>query len=231
MSYAIKAVFDTVQGEGARAGCRSVFVRFAGCNLWDGRPDHRDRGRGACAAWCDTDFVGGERLEADQLLERMRAAWDGPGERWCVLTGGEPMLQVDEQLLNALYRAGWHVAVETNGTCDVAGVEWVTCSPKLGLVPAIIESATEVKVILPGSPLGWTTADLADLERRIRAQHYWVQPQDPIEVNRVEATHIKGNHFGAAAEYRRNVARCMEVVRALPSWRISAQGHKLLGVA
>lgn len=221
-TYAIKAIFDTLQGEGARAGERSVFVRFAGCNLWDGVPAHRGQGKGACAAWCDTDFVGGRKLTAGQLLAEM------PGSpTWCVLTGGEPLLQVDRALIEALGGAGWRVAVETNGTLPWPGpMAWRCVSPKLGAKLAVV-GAEEVKVILPGGGSGWSDDQLVGLEQTLVAKHYFVQPQDPIQSNLVEMSYLHGNSSDRLGEqYRANLARCLAFVHEHPRWRLSLQTHK-----
>jgi organic radical activating enzyme len=116
VTYSVREVFDTLQGEGGRAGARSVFVRFTGCNLWSGLPDKRSLGRGACAAWCDTNFVSGEKMTAMELEYRMSLEWPkGPDQvgrrgRWCVITGGEPTLQLDEELVDLLHAEGWYIA-------------------------------------------------------------------------------------------------------------------------
>jgi organic radical activating enzyme len=237
VKYAIKAVFNTLQGEGARAGARSVFVRFVACNLWSGDPAKRAEGKGACAAWCDTSFVGGEHLTTVDLCARMNAEWPEKlgEERWCVLTGGEPLLQVNQTLLDTLHYAGWKVAVETNGTVwPLAGgltLDWICVSPKKSPLPVLIKRAHEVKVVLPGAGgdfAGWTDEELEGLRSRIQADHYFVQPQDPIDPAFVEVSHLHG-HGGDGhqrAVYRANLARCIEFVRTHPDWRLGCQLHK-----
>jgi len=239
--YVVKEIFDTVQGEGLRAGARSVFVRFAGCNLWNGRPDDRSKGTGACARWCDTDFVGGEKLDVAALLARMDAQWKPPesedDERWCVLTGGEPMLQVDWPLVDALITAGWRIAVETNGTLDpddgklLDVIDHLTVSPKVG-GDLVRKCGTELKVVLPGAAgsNGWSDADLDELARDGTWDALYVQPQDPILSTRVGASFLHGSLLGARDEYRANVERCLRWVRARPAWRLSLQLHKTIGI-
>lgn len=242
--FGIKEVFDTLQGEGTRAGARSVFVRFSGCNLWDGHPLHRDRGAGACARWCDTDFFKGEVYTGARLLDAMDAQWapiDGV-ERWCVLTGGEPSLQLSLALVHALHVRGWKVAIETNGTSDSDAVrtcDHVCVSPKLG-APLRLTRADEVKVVLPGDlpPGGWTDAALEELEERFPRAALYVQPMDPLVDDRlVEATVLRGHESGnddsdavASMMWEANVKRCLAFVHAHPAWRVSVQTHKILNV-
>lgn len=230
--YVIREVFDTLQGEGLRAGTRAVFVRFTGCNLWDGRPEHRDRGKGACALWCDTDFATGNQMTATELLSRMDAAWPEDGEpRWCVLTGGEPALQLDEDLLNALQNGGWKVAVETNGTVENEALQWcdwVCCSPKLG-GGLVLERADELKVVLPGHvdpKKGWTEEDLVMLASVVKARYYIVNPMDPAGVP-IATTHLLGNLPGAAPRFEGAMKTCLDFVRTHPNWRLGGQLHKL----
>jgi len=151
MSYAVKEIFLTVQGEGVRAGTVSVFLRFAGCNLWSGL--EKDRA-GAICKFCDTDFVktdglNGGRYEADVLVEKVDSLWRGIGEKWVVCTGGEPALQLDTPLVAALHKAGFKIAIETNGTLDVAeGVDWICVSPKANA--ALVQtSGHELKLVYP----------------------------------------------------------------------------------
>lgn len=221
MTYSVREVFLTLQGEGSRAGTKAVFVRFAGCNLWDGHPEHRDRGAGPCARWCDTDFFRGEKLELHELIERMDRLWPANPDviRWCVLTGGEPSLQVDEALVAALDAAQWAVAVETNGTVDNPAVlrcDHVCLSPKRGTVWNKIKTADEVKVVLPGAATGeqgWRVDELADIEKfaENHGAYLYVQPQDGPD----------------AAEHLR---ACVEWVQSHPRWRLSLQQHKLIGL-
>lgn len=217
-SYAIKEVFKTLQGEGARAGTVAVFVRFVGCNAWGGAPEHRERDHArtgaACARWCDTDFrkEGSEILTARELRARIEALWASEKrDRWVVLTGGEPMLQLDDELMGALTESGpcWNVAVETNGSVapkvtSMRGViDHLTVSPKRGL-PLITRSTLmqaahtlELKVVLPGRAVedtadafGWTDEELRALFDTLRPDRAYVQPQDPIDHRFVEVSHL-----------------------------------------
>lgn len=235
MSYAVKAIFDTIQGEGARAGTQAVFVRFAGCNLWSGRPEDRQKGKGACARWCDTDFVVGEKLAAATVLARMDALVVG-SDRWCVLTGGEPALQLDLPLVSALRNAGWGIAVETNGTVDseaMHAADWVTVSPKKGGAVRL-RAGNELKVVLPGAvgdEQGWTDAQLDELAGLRLWPFMFVQPMDPPLSAAVEDTYLHPQRSEASGASQRVYAsaleRCLSFVRSRPSWRLGAQLHKV----
>jgi organic radical activating enzyme len=242
--YSIKDVFLTVQGEGSRAGEQSVFVRFSGCNLWDGIPEHRHLGKGACARWCDTDFAHGQQTELKKLLHVMDALWPKPlsgGMRWCVLTGGEPLLQVESVLLLRLRDAGWRIAIETNGSVvpkfEMEQVDLLTCSPKRGST-VVLPFCDELKVVLPGdAESAWTDAELLELADRLTAPAgCFVNPQDPIDPSKVQSTFLHpapgalpGPTQGEA--FKANVQRCLEFVRANPEWRVGVQMHKYLQVA
>ncbi|MCS6765598.1 MAG: 7-carboxy-7-deazaguanine synthase [Candidatus Protistobacter heckmanni] len=215
MSYQIKEIFYTLQGEGAQAGRAAVFCRFAGCNLWSGRES--DRAAAGCR-FCDTDFVGadgengGRYRSAVRLAQRIESCWptdlEAPrhaSRRFVVLTGGEPLLQVDAALLDALHARGFEVAVETNGTRHVpAGVDWVCVSPKAG-AGWVQLSGDELKVVWPQKGL-----ELEDLERG-EFQHRFLQPMD-----------------GAARA--ESLKACVAACLARPLWRLSLQTHKLAGL-
>lgn len=209
MSYAVKELFLTLQGEGVNAGARAVFVRFAGCNLWSGR--EQDRATAVCR-FCDTDFVGtdgaggGKFADAAALAAAVANAW-GPGteRRFVVLTGGEPMLQVDDALVTALHDAGFRIAIESNGTLPVhPGLDWVCISPKAGS-EVVQRSGDELKLVWPQAG-----TDPDELERWDFA-HHLVQPLDD-----------------AAAEA--NVAAAVAFALARPRWRLTLQNHKALGL-
>lgn len=209
--YAVKEVFYTLQGEGAQAGRAAVFLRFAGCNLWTGREEDRGRGPGGCSAWCDTDFVGtdgvgGGRFSAAELAATVAATWLGDrGQPLVVCTGGEPLLQLDAPLIDALHDRGFAIAIETNGTLVVpAGVDWVCVSPKAG-APLVVTRGDELKLVFPQAEL--PPPSVADLDFR----HYFLQPLDGPD---------------AAA----NTRACVEYCLAHPRWRISLQTHKLLRI-
>ncbi len=209
MTYSVKEIFLTLQGEGAKAGRRAVFCRFSGCNLWSGR--ERDRASAICR-FCDTDFVGtngaggGKFGDASALAEAITRCWgDGATERYVVLTGGEPMLQVDAALIDALHAAGFTIAIESNGTLPVPrSIDWICISPKAG-APLVQTSGDELKLVWPQP--GSDMAALAELN----FTHHLLQPLDSAA--------------GAA-----NVAACIDAVRADPRWRLSLQTHKLLGL-
>lgn len=210
MTYAVKEIYYTLQGEGANAGTPAVFCRFAGCNLWSGREE--DRANAVCR-FCDTDFIGtdgpgGGRFEtADALAKAVSAAWPGeaPAHRFTVCTGGEPLLQLDEPLLEALHACGFRVAIETNGTRPVPrGVDWVCVSPKAG-APLEVERGDELKLVYPQPG--------AEPERyeRMRFSQFFLQPMDGP---------MRGENTRLAIAY------CL----AHPRWRLSLQTHKLIGI-
>ncbi|OYW23429.1 MULTISPECIES: 7-carboxy-7-deazaguanine synthase [unclassified Sphingomonas] len=209
MSYAVKEMFLTLQGEGVNAGRRAVFVRFAGCNLWSGREE--DRATAVCR-FCDTDFVGvdgagGARFaDAAMLAAAVVGHWNGPStDRFVVLTGGEPMLQVDDALVDALHAAGFRIAIETNGTLPVhRGIDWVCVSPKAGS-DVVQQSGDELKLVWPqpGTDI--------DAVEQWAFDHFLLQPLDSP----------------AAAQ---NQAIAIQTVLARPRWRLSLQTHKLLGL-
>ncbi|WP_336489745.1 7-carboxy-7-deazaguanine synthase [Methylobacterium nigriterrae] len=209
MAYAVKELFHTLQGEGAQAGRAAVFCRFAGCNLWSGREEDR---AGAACRFCDTDFVGmdgdggGRFADAGDLAAAIDRTWEGgAAERFVVFTGGEPLLQLDSDLIAAVHAGGFEIAVETNGTLPApAGIDWICVSPKSG--NALVQRrGHELKLVFPQD--GLDPADFADLDFR----HRWLQPMDGPE--RVINTQ-------AAVAYCRTHAR----------WRLSLQTHKLIGI-
>jgi 7-carboxy-7-deazaguanine synthase (Cx14CxxC type) len=213
MPYRVKELFYTLQGEGRNTGRAAVFCRFTGCNLWSGR--EQDRGNGpSCSRWCDTDFLGtdgtgGGRYEtAPQLVAAVTALWaaqDRGGRPLVVLTGGEPLLQVDGPLVAELHAAGFEVAVETNGTRPAPpGLDWVCVSPKAG-TDLVLRSGDELKLVFPQPG--------AEPERfaGLAFACFYLQPLDGPN---------------AAEHTERAVAYCL----AHPQWRLSIQTHKLLGI-
>ncbi|GAB6855350.1 7-carboxy-7-deazaguanine synthase [Asaia astilbis] len=212
MPYAVKELFATLQGEGAHAGRASVFCRFAGCNLWSGREE--DRHKAACQ-FCDTDFIGtdgeggGRFATADALADALVASWNSvsadPARRYVVFTGGEPLLQIDTALVAAVHKAGFEIAIESNGTIEVPeGIDWICISPK----PAstlVQRSGQELKLVFPQESLHPEMFENWDFD------HFWLQPMDGPE--RVENT-------------QKAVAYCLEH----PRWRLSLQTHKLIGI-
>lgn len=207
MSYAVKEIFLTLQGEGMQAGRRAVFLRFAGCNLWTGREE--DRAEAQCS-FCDTDFVGmdganGGRYEAAPLAGKVAALW-GEGERaLVVITGGEPMLQLDEALIAALHARGFEIAVETNGTLPApAGIDWICVSPKAG-TEVVQRSGDELKLVWPQAGIDPDALTGWDF------RHFLIQPMDCADAAGARA---------AAIDY----------VLGHPRWRLGLQTHKLLGL-
>jgi 7-carboxy-7-deazaguanine synthase (Cx14CxxC type) len=209
--YAVKEIYYTLQGEGMQTGRAAVFCRFAGCNLWSGREE--DRAAATCN-FCDTDFVGtdgpggGKFAEAEELARACHAAWRGnSGTRpYVVLTGGEPMLQVDEPLIAALHAQGFAVAIETNGTLPVPrSIDWICVSPKAD-APLKQRSGDELKLVYPQAAVD------PHLFEGLDFAHFLLQPKADGEKT--------ASHLGAAIDY----------CRAHPKWRLSLQTHKLLGL-
>ncbi|MEA2763995.1 MAG: 7-carboxy-7-deazaguanine synthase [Gemmatimonadaceae bacterium] len=214
MTYTIKEIFYTLQGEGAQSGRAAVFCRFSGCNLWSGREE--DRSRAVCQ-FCDTDFVGtgpdgGRFSSARELADAIDRCWGGvfPSEarasrKYVVCTGGEPLLQLDEDLIEALHRLDFEVAVETNGTRPApASLDWICVSPKAG-APFVQTSGSELKLVYP--------QDKAPPETfaRLDFKHFYLQPMDGPDL----AT---------------NTERAIDYCLRNPRWRLSIQTHKLVGI-
>jgi 7-carboxy-7-deazaguanine synthase (Cx14CxxC type) len=209
LSYAVKEIFLTLQGEGAHAGRASVFCRFAGCNLWSGR--EADRAEATCQ-FCDTDFVGtdgtlGRRYAtAAELAETIAAQWTASSDnRYAVLTGGEPLLQLDDALIDALHARGFEIGVETNGTIEApAGLDWICVSPKGGS-ELVQRRGHELKLVYPQALAAPETFQDLPFER------FSLQPMDGPDV-------IK------------NTAQAIDYCLRHPQWRLSVQTHKSLGI-
>jgi 7-carboxy-7-deazaguanine synthase len=210
MTYAVKECFLTLQGEGVQSGRRAVFLRFAGCNLWSGR--EQDRAAAQCS-FCDTDFVGtdgeggGKFANAADLAAQVERLWgEGAEARLVVITGGEPMLQLDVELIDALHARGFRVAVETNGTLPAtAGIDWVCVSPKAG-TEVVQRSGNELKLVWPQKGI-----DPAEIESWA-FDHFLVQPMDCEQ--REEA-----------------LQAAIRLAMDRPKWRLSLQTHKIVGLA
>ncbi len=210
MAYTVKEIFYTLQGEGVHTGRPAVFCRFASCNLWTGR--EKDRHRAICK-FCDTDFVGtdgvgGGRFEsAVELAKAIASTWPHPGRdhRMVVCTGGEPLLQMDRQLVDALHEEGFYVAIETNGTrLPPPGVDWICVSPKVG-APLVLTSGDELKLVYPqadGDPERYEHLDF---------RYFSLSPMDGPAV-------------------RQNTAAAVDYCLKHPKWRLNLQTHKYLGI-
>ncbi|MYN14344.1 7-carboxy-7-deazaguanine synthase [Pusillimonas sp. TS35] len=212
MTYAVKEIFHTLQGEGLQIGKPAVFCRFSGCNLWTGR--EADRADAACR-FCDTDFVGtdgtlgGKYRSADALADAIASLWpaDDAAHRLVVATGGEPLLQLDAPLIDALHARQFRIAVETNGTVAApAGIDWLCVSPKAG-APLVQKRGDELKLVFPQP--GLLPGDL-DLDA-LQFDHLLLQPMDGP--TRIQNTDLA-------------IAYCL----AHPQWRLSVQSHKFLGI-
>jgi 7-carboxy-7-deazaguanine synthase (Cx14CxxC type) len=211
VSYAVKEIFLTLQGEGLQAGRRAVFLRFAGCNLWSGR--EADRAEAMCR-FCDTDFVGtdgpdgGKFRTAAELAAAVAERWprvNGRSKPLVVCTGGEPLLQIDAPLVAALHAEGFEIAVETNGTLEPPdGIDWICVSPKAGSTTVLLRG-NELKLVYPqeaAPPERFADADF---------EHFFLQPMDGPEITA-------------------NIARSVEYCLAHPQWRLSLQTHKITGI-
>jgi 7-carboxy-7-deazaguanine synthase len=207
VSYAVKEIFLTLQGEGMQAGRRAVFLRFAGCNLWSGR--EADRAEAQCT-FCDTDFVGmdgenGGRYDAAMLAATAAGLWGAAPRPLVVITGGEPMLQLDAVLIDALHAAGFEIAVETNGTLPApAGLDWICVSPKAG-TDIVQRAGDELKLVWPQA--GIDPESLTGWDFR----HFLIQPMD-------------------CADRDAALAEAVDFVMSNPRWSLSLQTHKMLGL-
>lgn len=215
--YTVKELFPTLQGEGAHAGRAAVFCRFAGCNLWSGREE--DRATAVCQ-FCDTDFVGsdgdggGKFATAPELVDAIENAWistsAGPQQRYVVFTGGEPLLQLDAPLIDALHAKGFLIAVETNGTLKVPkGVDWVCVSPKAGSDLVVLQ-ADEIKLVIPQQ--GHTAIEtlLARFEKMDYRNRFLQAMDGPLQ--------------------QENLALAIRLCQKRPLWRLSVQTHKIVGI-
>lgn len=209
MSYAVKEIFKTLQGEGAQAGRAAVFCRFTGCNLWSGL--ERDRATAQCS-FCDTDFVGidgtggGRFATAESLAQAIATEWGASTERrYVVLTGGEPLLQVDDALVAALHRLGFEIGVETNGTQPApAGIDWICVSPKADN-QIVLTHGDELKLVYPQAKAAPARFEHLDFH------HFFLQPMD-------------------SAEADANLAAAISFCTENPRWRLSIQSHKMIGI-
>ena len=215
--YTVKELFPTLQGEGAHTGRAAVFCRFSGCNLWSGREE--DRATAVCK-FCDTDFVGsdgdgGGKFEtAQDLANAIESSWRstsaGPQQRYVVFTGGEPLLQLDEQLIEKLHQKGFEVAIETNGTIKVPkGVDWVCVSPKAGS-DLIVLQANELKLVIPQEGQDSLEKLLARFEK-MDYRNRFLQPMDGLNL-------------------KSNTELAINLCQKRPLWRLSLQSHKLIGI-
>lgn len=214
MTYSVKEIYYTLQGEGAHTGRPAVFLRFAGCNLWSGREEHRAE---ADCRFCDTEFVGtdgpgGGKFEtADALATAVGSAWVGQATNsipYVVCTGGEPLLQLDSVLIDELHAAGFEVGVESNGTLEAPdGIDWLCISPK-GSVPVVQSSGNELKLVYP------------QLEAEARPENFVAMGFEQFFLQPLDGPDIDSNT-------RRAVEYCLEH----PQWRLSLQTHKLVGIA
>lgn len=209
MTYAVKECFLTLQGEGMQAGARAVFLRFAGCNLWSGL--ERDRAKAECR-FCDTDFVGtdgpggGKLADAGGLADRVESTWgEGAEQRLVVITGGEPMLQLDEALIEALHERGFRIAVESNGTLQAPyGIDWLCISPKAG-AEVVQRRGDELKLVWPQPGIDPKSLESWEFD------NFLVQPMDGPEREAAVAA---------------SIALAME----RPKWRLTLQAHKMVGL-
>ncbi len=208
MTYSVKELFYTLQGEGTHTGRPAVFCRFSGCNLWSGL--EKDRANAQCN-FCDTDFVGtdgengGKFKTVDELADKAESLWPGGGKPYIVCTGGEPLLQLDEPLIKAFQSRGFEVAVETNGTIEApAALDWVCVSPKV-MGELIQTTGDELKLVFPQDLI------TPDMVEHLEFDHYFLQPKDEDGAD----------HTDSVVDYCRNN----------PKWRLSLQTHKIIGIS
>ncbi len=210
MTYSVKEIFYTLQGEGAQAGRPAVFCRFSGCNLWSGR--EQDRATAVCR-FCDTDFVGTDGVLGDkygyagQLAAVINAQWPAAraGKKYVVFTGGEPLLQLDTPLIDALHAFGFEIAIETNGTLPVpAGVDWICVSPKAEAL-LVVDRGDELKVVIPQQ------AQNLSSYTSLAFNHFFLQPMD-------------------GPDLADNTRLAIDLCKSDPQWRLSLQTHKLLQI-
>jgi 7-carboxy-7-deazaguanine synthase len=210
VTYSVKEIFYTLQGEGAHAGRPAVFCRFSGCNLWSGRES--DRASAVCR-FCDTDFVGvngeggGKFSDSATLAQTINNFWPStyPASKYVVFTGGEPLLQLDAALIDGMHACGFEIAIETNGTLPVpVGVDWICVSPKMGS-DLVVHKGNELKVVIPQADQKLQAYEGLEFD------HFFVQPMD-----------------GPAAE--RNIRLAIDVCKRNPKWKLSLQTHKFLQI-
>ncbi|MDY7231531.1 7-carboxy-7-deazaguanine synthase [Hyalangium rubrum] len=212
MGYAVKELFYTLQGEGAQAGRAAVFLRFSGCNLWSGREVDRQHGPGGCSRWCDTNFMGtdgpggGKFRDAWELASAAEATWKGGDARKLVVcTGGEPLLQLDAALVDALHRSSFEVAIETNGTLvPPPGVDWICVSPKANS-RLVLQEGNELKLVYPQEGMAPESFE------SLSFTHYFLQPLD-------------------GADREQNTQACVRFCLENPRWRLGLQTHKFVGI-
>lgn len=207
--YAVKEIFYTLQGEGAHSGRPAIFLRFSGCNLWSGREEDRHK---AICKFCDTDFWGtdghnGGKYNATELAARVDDMWpENTGYKYIVCTGGEPLLQLDQGLIEELHQKGFEIAVETNGTLEVPeGIDWICMSPKAN-TEILVQKGHEIKVVYPQKGI-----DPKDFES-LDFLHFYIQPMD-------------------SEEQEDNTLQAIIFCKQNPKWKISLQTHKILGIA
>ena len=213
MAYTVKELFYTLQGEGVHSGRPAVFLRFTGCNLWSGREADRNKGTGGCSKWCDTDFVGtdgpggGKFKSAERLALAVADCWQAStGDRFVVCTGGEPLLQLDAALIEALKAHNFTIAIETNGTLKApTGIDWVCVSPKEG-AEIVLTKGDELKLVYPQPKL------MPDQFEHLDFDHFMLQPLD-----------------GPKGTY--NTQSALDYCLKNPQWRLSIQTHKVLGIS
>ena len=209
MKYSVKEIYYTLQGEGYHTGRPAVFIRFSGCNLWTGHEKDRS---GAICDWCDTDFVGtnginGGKFSVKEIINIINSQWKGNvlSEPYVVCTGGEPLLQMDEDLIKAIHKAGFEIGLETNGTMiPPDGIDWICVSPKAN-ADLILKNGNELKVVYPQCGMN------PRVHEKLKFDHFYIQPMDGI--NQTE-----------------NIKRSEKFVLDHPKWKLSLQTHKILGI-
>ena len=209
MKYSVKEIYYTLQGEGYHTGRPAVFIRFSGCNLWTGHEKDRS---GATCNWCDTDFVGtnginGGKFSVKEIINIINSQWKGNilSRPYVVCTGGEPLLQMDEDLIKAIHKAGFEIGLETNGTMiPPDGIDWICVSPKAN-ADLVLKNGNELKIVYPQCGMN------PRMHEKLKFDHFYIQPMDGID-------------------QKNNIKRSEKFVLDHPKWKLSLQTHKILGI-
>lgn len=244
--YVVRGIEDSIIGEGTMAGTRVVRVLFGGCNYWDGTPEGRSKGKAACAKWCDEDFNSScsKSMTAEEIAIKTESILEDKPNQWIVLSGGEPTMFIDQELIAALADYGFKIYLETNCSQHVSsevlrGIDYISARPKLEPgtdgqlhVPALgVVVANELVITLPGSidGNGWRDDQLHRIEMEGDWDDLYVVPMDPTDGRTVLVTHLRGG-YDRPEELDAAVKRCLEWIRECPQWKIGVQLHKVFNL-
>lgn len=239
--YTVNSIYKTITSD-VMGGQKTAVLSFSGCNLWSGDAAEREANASACSKWCDGNFMGGQALSADDILAALDHIWPAKKDesRMVRLTGGEPLMQVDKELIRELRKSDWHISIETNGTISASALGddpdvWLIVSPKLGS-RLEIERADELRVVIPGAlppDPGWTEEALLALDRALASPGFkTLVPQDPIDPTKNGDSFLVslGSKVGMAGVYQLNLQRCVSFVNSHPDWYLQLQTNKLAGL-